>query len=509
MLTVDEYGTIRRAHRDGMSIRAIARRFGHSRRKIRQVLVEPEPRPYVRRTAPAPKLGPFHATIDQILADDESAPRKQRHTAMQVFRRLVAEHGYPGKYDAVRRYIGKKRRSERPTFIPLSHAAGARMEADFGHIHVDFPEERRQVPVLVLTWSYSNAPFMLALPTERVESILTGMAAGFAFFGAVPREVWWDNPKTVVTEILRGRQRRMHERYAAFANHYCFDPRFCMPASGWEKPRVEHRVYDLQRRFATPVPKVADLDDLNAHLAACCLAERERSVSGQSESIDVRLQRDVIAARALPRFAFDACVTATAVVDHYQRVQYDRSRYSVPRHARSSVTVKAYPGEVKIVSGAEVVATHRRRYDGGDQLDPRHYLVTLERRPGALDHSDVFRGWKLPPTFDALRTQLEAAHGDRTGVREYIRVLQLLAEHPVERVVRAIEMAPAGERPGAARIERRVVMLADQAHGNTGIVADSAEHIPGNLAGVEVPAPDLGKYDRHLHSSLTGELTHV
>ncbi len=43
MLTVDDYGRIRRAHRDGMSIRAIACTLHHSRRKIREVLACPEP----------------------------------------------------------------------------------------------------------------------------------------------------------------------------------------------------------------------------------------------------------------------------------------------------------------------------------------------------------------------------------------------------------------------------------------------------------------------------------
>ena len=100
MLTVEYYGKIRRAHRDGMSVRAIARTFHHSRRKIRQVLVEPQPRSYSRTKEPeAPKLGPFKPVIDQILADDEQAPRKQRHTAAQMFRRLRDELGYQGGYD--------------------------------------------------------------------------------------------------------------------------------------------------------------------------------------------------------------------------------------------------------------------------------------------------------------------------------------------------------------------------------------------------------------------------
>ncbi len=80
MLTVEDYGQVRRAHRDGMSIREIARTFHHSRRKVREALARPEPEPYTRaKDPPAPKLGAFHATIKAILAADEQAPRKQRH----------------------------------------------------------------------------------------------------------------------------------------------------------------------------------------------------------------------------------------------------------------------------------------------------------------------------------------------------------------------------------------------------------------------------------------------
>ena len=105
MLTVEDYAKIRRAHRDGMTIRAIARQFGHSRRKIREVLKEPEPRGYTRMgPPPAPKLGSFFARIDEILRADEEAPRKQRHTAAQIHRRIVKE-GYSGGYDQVRRNV--------------------------------------------------------------------------------------------------------------------------------------------------------------------------------------------------------------------------------------------------------------------------------------------------------------------------------------------------------------------------------------------------------------------
>ena len=193
MLTVDDYGAIRRARRDGLSIRAIARQFGHSRRTIRHVLTHAEPPPVRTRSRPAPLLSPVASIIDQILHEDEDAPPKQRHTAAQLFRRLRDEYGYRGGYVQVRRYVRSHRRSPQPeTFIPLGHLPGQRLEADFGPIHVDFPDGRRRVPFLVTTWAYSNAPFVIAPPFERTEAILEGMIAAFEFFARVPKEVWWD-----------------------------------------------------------------------------------------------------------------------------------------------------------------------------------------------------------------------------------------------------------------------------------------------------------------------------
>src|SRR4051795_13140066 len=301
VLTVDDYGAIRRARRDGQSIRRIARELGLSRITVRKALKQPEPAAKVR-DRPAPKLGPFQAAIDRILKDDETAPPKQRHTAAQVYRRLRDEHGYSGGYAQVQRYVRKHRVRHQETFIPLGHLPGRRLEADFGHIHVDFPDGRRLIPFLVATWAYSNAPFVLALPFERTEAILQGMVAAFEFFGCVPREVWWDNPKTVATLILQGRERRLHPRYAALAAHYAFDPHFCTPARGNEKPDAESTVKAVQRRFATPVPRVTSLDELNMILRKRCEAERERTVQSLCGPFVIkdRFAEELAAAGSLP-----------------------------------------------------------------------------------------------------------------------------------------------------------------------------------------------------------------
>jgi transposase len=503
MLTVNEFARIRQLRRDGLTIRQIADELHHSPKTILKAIGNPEPvsaRPSAPRAAPV--FGPFRPFVDEILAGDDTAPRKQRHSAAQIYRRLVAEKGYIGKYDQVRRYLRRRRLDRRETFIPLEHRPGVRAEADFGHIHVDFPDGRRLVPVLLVTWSYSNAPFAIALPTERTEAILHGLVEAFAFFSCVPVELWWDNPKTVALHLYQGRQRTLHPRYAALASHYPFTPKFCLPATATEKPRVENRVFDLQRQWATPVPRVGDLAELNGHLRQCCLAARDRTSGDNSMSVGARFEHDKAAALPVPERAFDPCVLQSGQVDKYQTVRFDGNSYSVPRRwAFRTVTVKGYVDRVAVVADGQVIATHVRCYGRHEKvLDPRHFLVILERKPAALDHAPVYRDWQLPAGFADLRRDFEARLGHTTGARHYIRVLQLLARHSVEVVACAIDASRTRAYPDVPAI----VAAAERLSRDMTVSLDP----PLAAANIAVPLPDLSRFDQLLSHNSQGDDEH-
>ena len=169
------------------------------------------------------------------------------------------------------------------------------------------------------------------------------MVTAFDFFGYVPKEVWWDNPKTVATLILLGRERRLHPRYAALASHYVFNPLFCMPARGNEKPDAENIVRAIQHRFSTPIPHVTDLDELNRYFRQCCEAERRRTVHSVSGGfvIGTRFAEEQAAAAPLPNHRFDPCVIRPAAqVDKYRTVAFERNRYSVPRPLALQMVLK-------------------------------------------------------------------------------------------------------------------------------------------------------------------------
>lgn len=492
MLDMDDYLQIRLLHRDGLSARDIARRLRCGRDTVRKALLNASPPGYTQ-TAPraCPKLtDAVQSLILSILKEDESAPRKQRHTATRLYARLRDEHGYAGHYDQVRRFVGKHRRRERETHVLLDHPPGARLECDFGHIHVDYPHGRVLVPVLMCVWSYSHCPFAVALPNEKTESILHGMVLAMEFFGCVPLEVWWDNPTTVAALLLKGRDRRLNPHYAALASHYRFAPMFCLPAKGQEKGDVERTVFALERRFATPVPAVRDADELNRHLLACCVKERERVVRGRSEPIGVMFQADRAHAVELPPRPFDACIGHVRQADKYQTVLLEDVRYSVPRQvAFETVTVKAYPGEVVIVHRGAVVARHARSRTPGQQvLEPLHYLSVLGRKPAYLDKTRLFADWKLPATFARLRSTFERRHGPRTGARHYIRVLQLLAGHSVEAVEGAI-----------AACEHRQVLTAEivaaKLASSRSAPSPAPPATPSLIPSVHVPPPDLRRFD--------------
>jgi len=90
MLTMDDIKYIKRMHDcEGVSIREIMRRTGYHYETIKKYLDLND----FNESTRAPRdssslLDPLKPVVDQWLADDLKAPRKQRHTAKRVFERL-------------------------------------------------------------------------------------------------------------------------------------------------------------------------------------------------------------------------------------------------------------------------------------------------------------------------------------------------------------------------------------------------------------------------------------
>ncbi|MFZ7321431.1 IS21 family transposase, partial [Comamonas jiangduensis] len=76
----------------------------------------------------------------------------------------------------------------------------------------------------------------------------------FAVFGGIPRRGIYDNMRTAVDRVGRGKLREVNARFSAMASHFLFEAQFCNPASGWEKGQVEKNVRDARHRIWQSVP---------------------------------------------------------------------------------------------------------------------------------------------------------------------------------------------------------------------------------------------------------------
>lgn len=367
MTRVEQFEQIRRDRaREGLSIRALARRHGVHRRAVRQALRSAVPPPkQAPKSRPAPKLGPYRPIIDEWLKADQEAPRKQRHTARRVWQRLVEEHGADVSERQVERYVAAKRREigEVEAFVPLVSDAGVEAEVDWGQAQVILRGEPVDVHLFLMRACHSGASFVSAFHSETQQAFLEGHVAALQFFGGVFDLIRYDNLKAAVAKVLKGRRRTESDRFVALRSHYGFESSFCISGQqgAHEKGGVESEVGRFRRRHLVPVPKVESLTELNERLEAACWADLDRTIVGRSEPVGEMLTRERRLLSPLPAESHCTTEEASPRVDSKAMVTVRQNRYSVPAHL-AGMRVRAQVGarEIAIWHDGGVVAIHER-----------------------------------------------------------------------------------------------------------------------------------------------------
>ena len=465
MKDVELYAKVRYAVRiEGLSKRAVARRFGIDPRTVDKMLEFSVPPGYRRSHPPVkPKLGPFIAIIDAILAEDKVRPKKQQHTSKRIFERLRDEHGFTGGMTIVKDYVARCRQRSQEMFVPLAHSPG-HAQVDFGEAIGIIGGAERKIHFLAFDLPQSDACFVIAYPAETTEAFCDGHVRAFTFFGGVPRSILYDNTKIAVARILGDGERQRTRVFSELRSHYLFEDRFGRPGKGNDKGKVEGLVGYVRRNFLVPIPVFDSFETLNVHLLNCCRKRMGDRLRGHDETIGERLERDLaVFTKPLPP-PYDACEKLATRVSSLSLVRYRRNDYSVPTtYGHCDVVVRGYVHEVAISCGSEVIARHPRSYDREDFVfDPLHYLALIEQKINALDQAAPLAGWQLPEEFATLRRLLEARIG-KEGKREFVQVVRLMEAFRIEDVTAAVGDAMARGAIGfdavkhlvLCRIERR------------------------------------------------------
>lgn len=435
------------------SIRETARKHGVHRRAVRQALTcaVPPKRKTPERESPV-LTAEVKGIIDGWLVADRDAPRKQRHTARRVHRRLQREHGFRGGESTVRRYVGARKRElglRRRVFVPQSYEPGKEAEVDWYESYVDFPWGRTKVYVLAVRPCFSGREFHVAFPRQTQQAFLEGQVLAFEWFGGVLREMRYDNLPAAVKRILRGRRRIETDRFVAFRSHYLFDSVFCTPGEegSHEKGGVEGSVGRFRRNHLVPVPKVESFDELNALLREACAQDDNRTLEDRTRPVIEDWQDEVSHLRPLPEERFDTAEVSTSTADSKSRVKVRTNRYSVPvRLANRKVEVRVTARKVEIVHSGKTVAVHERLQGRhGQRLELDHYLELLHTKPGAFPGATALRQARdrgqWPSDYDRLWGRMRERYGDSDAARQMVDVLMLHRDHEGLDVNHAVSMA--------------------------------------------------------------------
>lgn len=450
MIHMAQYHRIKWLHeREGLSGRKIAEELGISRNTVRKYLLEGEMPTTLKRKAAysnrtySDEVLRVLPIIDEWLKQDESAWKKQRHTAVRIYQRLVDEYEFTGSASNIRKVVRARRRIVREAFIPLEFQLGHQFQFDWGEADVTIQGQPMRVYLFCIQLSASRKKFVRAYLHERQEAFLDGFVRAFNYLGGVPAEGLFDNLKSAVVKVLEGRDRVEQETFLALQSHYLFKAEFCNIASGNEKGQVESLVGYVRRNALVPPPDLQTLDELNEHLITWCegSAKKDR-VPHTDELVADVWEKEKKVLRALPEQPFEACRLKAGTVSKMATVTFETNQYSVPcAHVGERIWIKAFVDQVSIVAQNEVIATHSR-CNGRDQmvLVLDHYLDVLLKKPRAIRDARVMHGTDIPEIVRSLHREMRQRHG-ADGDRAFVRFMLLHRDVGMETVVKVAHAA--------------------------------------------------------------------
>ena len=445
MITKDMLGKIRRMFlRDKLSLHEITKRTGLSRNTIRRWLraaAQETPATYRRAKGPG-KLTEFHAALEQALKIDAHRAKQNRRTVKVLFAQIKAD-GYGGGYSQLTAFIRdlRGRQGKQPhAFVPLQFELGEAFQFDWGEEGLVVGGIYRRMQVSHLKLCASRAFWLVAYPSQGHEMLFDAHTRSFIALGGIPRRGIYDNMKTAVDRIKKGKGRVVNARFAVMCGHYLFDADFCNVASGWEKGIVEKNVQDSRRRIWLDARnrQFGSFTELNAWLSERCrsLWSTLRHPEFKEFSIAEMLEQEQAEMMPMPA-PFDGYVEKPARVSSTCLVNVQRNRYSVPCElAGQMVSTRLYPDRVSVVAGDVVVASHDRLVERGQtSYDWQHYIPLIARKPGALRNGAPFMD--LPKPLHRLRQGLLRYEG---GDRVMAQVLAAVPIAGLDAVLVAVEL---------------------------------------------------------------------
>jgi len=482
-------------HREEMPIREIARRTGLSRNTVRKYLASGVVDTNYSKRKSSSKLTVYEQTLTSWLHREAKRNRKERRSIKQLYYDLVTL-GYTGSYDRIAYFARQWRQRQathvsRDTYIPLVFAPGEAFQFDWSEDKAVIGGQTLKLQIAQFKLCHSRAFILRAYPRQTHEMLFDAHNHAFTVLGGIPKRGIYDNMKTAVDKVGRGKQRTVNKRFEVMVSHFLFDADFCNPAAGWEKGQIEKNVRDARHRIWHQAPSFHSLQALNNWLEQRCKALWDETLHPEFKAFTIAQiwtqEREHLMAVPPP---FDGFVEHTKQVSSTCLINFERNRYSVPASfANRPVSLHAYAERLVVVAENQVIAEHTRYFNQDNKspsktfYDWRHYLPVLQRKPGALRNGAPFS--ELPSSFKQLQCILLKRPG---GDREMVDILALVLHHGEATLEQAISLVLESGYVSKQHVINTLMRLLDTPK-------PEPTHTPSALKLVDEPKANTQRYD--------------
>ncbi|MEO0045803.1 MAG: hypothetical protein RL705_994 [Bacteroidota bacterium] len=364
--------------------------------------------------------------IDELLEFDREkakklGPHKQKLTTRSIHEILVSE-GFDIGESTIRPYVRKKVQKQKEAFIKQIYPLGYRVEFDFGEVKCLIKGEKRLLYLAVFS-SPATGYRWGSLYTSSNQGVF--IDAHIQFFKEVQgaySTVVYDNMRNVVQKFVGKHEKELNEELVKLSLFYGFQPVVTNTYSGNEKGHVEKSVQVIRDRAFTKIYEFSSIDHAQEYLTS--------ALTKLNQGTTIEIERPQLKPLVSD---YDYAVTTSQKVDKYSFIHVQTNFYSVPDYLVGEVvTAKLYLNELRVVRNGQVIASHQRLNSRNSyQVKLIHYLYTLKRKPGAVEHSLVLA--KLPK----LRRCFLQFYKQRP--KRFLQLLEAKQDLSIDELVRSLD----------------------------------------------------------------------
>lgn len=380
--------------------------------------------------------GPYRELIEAKLA--------QRLSAQRIWQDLVAEHGFQGQYDSVKRFVQRLGHATPLPFRRMECGPGEEAQVDFGTgAPVLLPNgKRKKTYVFRIVLSHSRKGYSEATFSQTTEDFFRCLENAFAHFGGVPKTLVIDNLKAAVKHpdwfdpVLT-------PKVQSFAQHYGTVILPTKPYTPRHKGKVEGGVKYVQNN-GLKGRTFASLDEQNQHLAQWEAGVADTRIHGTTKQQVDKVFREVeqSSLQPLPRDRFAHFHEARRIVNRDGHVEVAKAYYSAPpEYLGREVWVRWDGRTVRIFNHRwEQIAMHVRSEPGRFRTHGKH--LAKEKISG-IEKGTTYLLNKVrhigPQSHDWAQAMLHVRGIE--GVRVLQGLLSLAKRHAAESLEKACQSA--------------------------------------------------------------------